>query len=603
MIDEHPLTHAPETVASLASDPERFNAQREALRRYCYSFLRNESDAEDAVQLTLERALRYGTMHTDGGRWLLAIARNVCRDHVRARATADLALEDEQEGCSADLRVDPEHEVATRHLLASALDVLTPTERRAVGASWLLDQTSYDAARAVGIAHQTLRVHLARARKKLALYLDEAERATAGLLPWLLQLPHRGARRFAAASSRDASWTDRLVAFSAPAIALAVTLASVAVVAHSGRAAAPRTRSGARPSAPAPFAGAAPPAAAAGLTASASAASDPGVLKSVRSLLSPGREQDAYVNDVQPSPNYAQDHTLYASATDTACRAQACGELFVSRDAGHTWTNVESSGLQPFAQLLLPVGSYSGGTFYAFGKAGLQMTTDHGQTFTTLVQDLPGYAGLMPPGLSSYISIANVDLWNFATAPAPGLAGAYPPGMIAEGAALAVPGAAGWRMLQPVLLPGTSEQVLVCGVGTTCAAAGTLPWSANQTNLVASRDGSIVLATNLNGLAVSRDGGSSFTALRAPGTGLIVDEAVAGDGSLLVIDDSGAFWRSSDLGGRWSRPAVVAPGTMAHLVRLTQTASLVLELVKPGNPLLLDAYECSADAGATWSRC
>src|SRR5205807_5658908 len=113
----------------------------------------------------------------------------------------------------------------------------------------------------------------------------------------------------------------------------------------------------------------------------------------VRALVpgvSPGRQQDAYVSDVQPSPNYVADHTLYETATDTACDGRGgCGELFWSQDAGHSWTNLRTVGLQPYAQLLLPPSSYAAGLYYAFGSAGLQLSQDHGRTFTTMIQDLP----------------------------------------------------------------------------------------------------------------------------------------------------------------------------------------------------------------------
>ena len=604
-----PGAHAagpPETVASLAEDAERFNTQRESIRRYCYAFLRNEDDAEDAVQLTLERALRYGTMHKDGSRWLIAIARNVCRDLIAARR-GEVPLDDEI-GIRHGSNGDPEHQVATRHALVGALEALTPTERRAVGASWLLDQTSYDAARSVGLAHQTLRVHLARARKKLALYLDDLEQATAGFLPWLLQLPHRGARRLAAASGRDATWTDRLVAFSAPALALAVTIASVAVVAGHSPARTASTGHSAGPAAPLtlPHPRDAVSTGAASAAPSGSSVAPADLVGGLHSVLSPGRPGDAYVDDVQPSPNYSTDHTLFASATDSACQGNAaCGELFVSHDAGHTWTNLQTIGLQPHAQLLLPAPSFASGVFYAFGAAGLQMTTSAGKGFATLVADLPGYAGVMPPGSSTYVSVANVDLWNFAAAPVPGLEGAYLPGMTAAGSAVPVQTAAGWTLLQPVQGATGPDSIVVCGGGGACQVGGTLPWSGNQVKLVPAWTGPNVLALVQDGAAISYDAGRTFKALSLPAGATVLDGALVSQRVVLVVHTASgrALLTSDDAGSTWHSAVQSSAQSQPRLLRQVGPDALLLEMVRNGNPAGLAGYDCSGDAGTTWGAC
>lgn len=605
-----PLDPAPaESIASLAADPERFNAQREALRRYCFAILQNEADAEDAVQMTLERALRYQPAQRDSGRWLTAIARNVCRDLRSSAGPTPLPLDAVAEDWNP---ADPELQVTTRNSLECALGSLTPTERKAVGASWVLDRTSYDAARSVGLAHQTLRVHLARARKKLAVYLDDLERATAGLVPWFAQWPDRAGRRMSAALSRDAGLSDRLLVMTAPPLALAVTIASVAVLGtravHIGAqptSALPAIASLDRPQAAGARAGGA-----AGLPAGATSGGQAGVVRGLLPAVSPGRQQDAYVSDVEPSPNYAQDHTLYASATDSACGGRAaCGELFVSHDAGHSWTNIRSIGLQPFAQLLLPAGAYSNNTFYAFGSGGLQITTNGGRAFTTMISDLPGYAGLMPPGAGTFVSVANVDLWNFATAATPGLAGTYPPGTLAVGSAIAVPAAGGWSFLQPVQVPGQSERLLVCATGApACALGATLPWSDRTTKLVASPDGTVVAALNASGLAVSRDGGATFEPVSMPYSAGATDLALTTVGPavriVLVPTAAHAVMFSDDFGSSWHQGvAAAAANASPRLIRNGVGASLILELSRANNDAELYGYSCSNNGGATWAAC
>ena len=602
-----PLDPAPaESIASIATDPVRFGALREGLRRYCFSILRNEADAEDAVQLTLERALRYQPARSDSGRWLIAIARNVCRDTLAASRPDQVPLETAGAYEAMDRPGDPEHEVATRHALAGALDSLTPTERRAVGASWMLDQTSYDAARSVGLAHQTLRVHLARARKKLAVYLDDLERATAGFLPWLVTLHQRAGRRIVAALNRDAALSDRLVVLTAPPLALAMTIASVAVFeAHSavshGPAAAhvaaapvfelPQTSTAFRAHSPGPTAG--------------GSGHSSGVVGGLLPAISPGRPEDAYVSDVEPSPSYPQDHTLFASATDSACGGRAaCGELFVSNDAGHSWTNLRPVGLQSFAQLLLPPGSFPDHTFYAFGSAGLQMTTDGGHTFMTLVSDLPGYAGLMPPGMSTFVSVANVDLWNFATKATPGLAGAYPPGILAVGSALPVPSAGGWSFLQPVQVPGSSEHVLVCGASPPCSMGASLPWVDQATKLVTTPDGRVVAALNASGLAISRDGGATFTSAGQGNASDVALTELPGGGVRVILvaaEAKPAVLVSDDYGQSWHEAGGLPRGAIPRLVRVTTGGAVVLELVQAGRPTVLYGYERSLDGGAIWT--
>jgi RNA polymerase sigma-70 factor (ECF subfamily) len=139
------------------------------LRRYAFSLLRSEDDADDLVQDCLERALRkrhlwrnYGSVRS----WLFRILYHVFinqRVRLQRRGTA-VSLED-----TGDVRADPPRQEAHMACVdtVSALEKL-PAEQRAAILLIALEGLPYDeAAYVLDIPVGTLRSRLSRGREAL----------------------------------------------------------------------------------------------------------------------------------------------------------------------------------------------------------------------------------------------------------------------------------------------------------------------------------------------------------------------------------------------------------------------------------------------------
>lgn len=141
------------------------------LARY---LLRDEHDAQDAVQDAVLRALRYFESYRDGDAraWLLAIVRNCCLSwHRRQRMTrasvplAEADLVDIGTGPEADARAIARSERAALERAVAAL----PMEFREVIVLREVQDLSYkEISDVVGVPIGTVMSRLARARKRLA---------------------------------------------------------------------------------------------------------------------------------------------------------------------------------------------------------------------------------------------------------------------------------------------------------------------------------------------------------------------------------------------------------------------------------------------------
>jgi RNA polymerase sigma-70 factor (ECF subfamily) len=143
------------------------------LRRFARVITRHPADADDLVQLAIERALlRHAQWHQElrFESWMFGIVRNAWIDEVRARKRRAAVLAPEEEGSNvADSRA-PEH----IDLLAvqAAMHAL-PEEQRMAVALVLIEGLSYkEAATALEIPQGTLTSRLARAREALQAQLQ-----------------------------------------------------------------------------------------------------------------------------------------------------------------------------------------------------------------------------------------------------------------------------------------------------------------------------------------------------------------------------------------------------------------------------------------------
>jgi len=142
------------------------------LRRFARTLARNPHDADDVVQLALERALtRLGQWRPDSKleSWMFGIIRNAWIDEVRARKRRDRVFAPEELGehvgeSVTDAQIDS-------MAMQSALAQL-PEEQRSAVALVLIEGLSYkEAAEAMDVPIGTLTSRLARGRDAMMAFL------------------------------------------------------------------------------------------------------------------------------------------------------------------------------------------------------------------------------------------------------------------------------------------------------------------------------------------------------------------------------------------------------------------------------------------------
>jgi RNA polymerase sigma-70 factor, ECF subfamily len=150
-----------------------------ALYRVAFSVLRNQSDAEDAVQETFVRVLRHrdtlGEVR-DHRVWLIRIVWNIVLDRKRRAKTrpetddvADLARVLPMKGLSAE-----EHAAAAQHHahVLACVDQLPAKERQVMMLSAFEELSSVEIAAVLEISESSVRSRLFRARNLMAGLLD-----------------------------------------------------------------------------------------------------------------------------------------------------------------------------------------------------------------------------------------------------------------------------------------------------------------------------------------------------------------------------------------------------------------------------------------------
>jgi RNA polymerase sigma-70 factor (ECF subfamily) len=147
------------------------------LRRFARALTRHPQDADDLVQLAVERALtRSKQWRPDSSltNWMLAIVRNAWIDETRARRRRDAVLVPENEAVEVgDTGIDRDIEGWS---IQSALERL-PEEQRLAVALVLVEGLSYrEAAQVMDVPIGTLTSRLARGR--LALQAMLADQST-----------------------------------------------------------------------------------------------------------------------------------------------------------------------------------------------------------------------------------------------------------------------------------------------------------------------------------------------------------------------------------------------------------------------------------------
>ena len=141
------------------------------LRRFAHALSRNSSDADDLVQMTIERALRSRLQWQAGTRldsWLYKIMRNLWIDTVRSRSRKEKfeVEEDEAENLGEDPRDAMDAAVDLKRIMA-AMERL-PEEQREIVALILIEGFGYrETAELLDLPIGTVSSRLVRGRTAL----------------------------------------------------------------------------------------------------------------------------------------------------------------------------------------------------------------------------------------------------------------------------------------------------------------------------------------------------------------------------------------------------------------------------------------------------
>jgi RNA polymerase sigma-70 factor (ECF subfamily) len=147
------------------------------LRRFARALTQGNSDADDLVQLTVEKCLRERGQWAEGSRldsWMFAAMRNAWIDETRMRSRRR-----ESFAAAGEAEQVADRSVASEELKVEAMSVQAamaglPTDQRVAVALVLVDGMSYqEAAALLGIPEGTLTSRLARARATLLSKLNE----------------------------------------------------------------------------------------------------------------------------------------------------------------------------------------------------------------------------------------------------------------------------------------------------------------------------------------------------------------------------------------------------------------------------------------------
>jgi len=149
------------------------------LRRFARTLARNAHDADDLVQVAVERALaRIDQWRPDTSlvSWLFGIVRNAWLDEARARRRRLRVFTGAEEGERVS---DPAAQSGEQRLAIDAAMAQLPDEQRLVVGLVLVEGLSYkEAAEVLQVPIGTLTSRLARARATLAELLGGASEAT-----------------------------------------------------------------------------------------------------------------------------------------------------------------------------------------------------------------------------------------------------------------------------------------------------------------------------------------------------------------------------------------------------------------------------------------
>jgi RNA polymerase sigma-70 factor (ECF subfamily) len=156
------------TSAASQNIHEEIVALLPRLRRFARNLTRDPSDADDMVQIALERALtRLDQWHRDArlDSWMFKIVRNAWIDEVRSRARRDRIFLSEEAGVEVGVDAAGKHETL---LSVHAALLRLPEDQRVAVSLVLIEGLPYkEAAEVLDVPIGTLTSRLARGREAL----------------------------------------------------------------------------------------------------------------------------------------------------------------------------------------------------------------------------------------------------------------------------------------------------------------------------------------------------------------------------------------------------------------------------------------------------
>ena len=163
----------------MTPEEQRFHAELVSLlprlRRFGRAIARHREDADDLVQLAVERALLRRNQWQPGTQllsWIFKIMNNAWIDEMRSRARREQILTHEEPGEPAGVSsIDaPLNALAVRR----AIDQLNDEQRIAVGLVLVEGLPYREAAEVLGVPIGTVTSRLARAREQLQAMLSDS---------------------------------------------------------------------------------------------------------------------------------------------------------------------------------------------------------------------------------------------------------------------------------------------------------------------------------------------------------------------------------------------------------------------------------------------
>jgi RNA polymerase sigma-70 factor (ECF subfamily) len=164
----------------MTPEEQRFRAELVSLlprlRRFGRAITRHREDADDLVQVAVERALTRREQWEPGTRmlsWMFKIMNNAWIDEARARTRRDQIFAPEEAG--EHIGVSPMDDHLNALAVRKAIERLNDEQRIAVGLVLVEGLPYKEAAEVLGVPIGTVTSRLARAREQLQALLSNAE--------------------------------------------------------------------------------------------------------------------------------------------------------------------------------------------------------------------------------------------------------------------------------------------------------------------------------------------------------------------------------------------------------------------------------------------